>query len=230
MVKHPKSVIRLSAAGLLFAAFFAIFLAHKSQAQTADQQILLTWRAATYTPPRYVGKALPTMNSIINFSVDVLENGVPADLSKQDIYWYVNDELFSGGTGVQGASLFMDPVIVTPPEIRVQIGESSRAIQLPIVYPEAVVEAPYPGEKFLTNAIHVIGTPYFFTALNPSTLDFTWSVNGETASNKENPADLTVTLNTDAPAGSAVNIGLTITNTKNSTEAASDMKTLTLVK
>jgi len=225
-----KTALKLLAIALVAAAFLSGGFAQKGRAQTTTEQVLLTWRAATYTPLRYAGKALPTVNSIINFSVDVLKDGAPVNLSKQDIYWYVNDELFSGGAGKQRASLLMNSVIVTPPEIRVQIGTLSKAIRLPIVYPEAVIETPYPNSRFTANTVHAVGAPYFFAASSPSTLNFSWSINGETASSRENPADLTVTLNSDAPTGSTVNMGLVISNAQNSTEAASDAKTLTLVK
>ena len=87
-------VIPLSALCLFF------FLSN-AQAQQARPQFLLTWQTQSYTPAQFQGKALPTANSQITASAELINGGKILDISKNTIYWYLNDNLLSSGAGAQ---------------------------------------------------------------------------------------------------------------------------------
>ena len=95
-----------------------------------------------------------------------------------------------------------------------------KEISIPVVGPEVVIETPYPTGNFYGPTIKVVGVPYFFNVASPASLNFSWSVNGESPPNAENPEELNVTLNPDAPSGSTISIGLTINNPVIESESA----------
>jgi len=231
-MKKENVVKILIALAFVLAAGLAIA---KSQAQVPSQQLLITWQAKNYAPAGYKGKVLPTAGSRITASFDLIENGKIADLSGQTIYWYLNDLLISNVPGIQTVN-FLAPGSA-PDVIRLKIqlpfyrdNLLSRAVQIPVVAPEVVIESPYPGGMVNGTSASLKAVPYFFSVLNPSALNFTWSVNGQTAESKENPDELVATINPDARSGSTINVGLTVQNPKNSSEAANQNLVLTFIK
>src|ERR1700722_313500 len=161
-----------------------------AKAQTASSpQILITWSAVdSYAPPSYSGKILPNQNSPIVASLEILVGGTPADLSNQTIYWYLNGNLLGGGDGVQRMA-FVDPDDEAPDNLTLEVelpdypsGLLAQEINIPIVQPIAVIDAPYPQSEFSENPLVVQALPYFFSASSTSPLSFAWSVNGQTVS------------------------------------------------
>ena len=94
--------------------------------------------------------------------------------------------------------------------------------------PETVIKAPY-IEGFSGSRVNVAGLPYFFNIKKFGDLLFSWSVNGEKIEAAEKPEELSVNINPDAQAGSALSISLLIKNQEQS-ESASDSITLKLLK
>ena len=189
-----------------------------AKAQTASSpQILITWSAVdSYAPPSYSGKILPNQNSPIVASLEILVGGTPADLSNQTIYWYLNGNLLGGGDGVQRMA-FVDPDDEAPDNLTLEVelpdypsGLLAQEINIPIVQPIAVIDAPYPQSEFSENPLVVQALPYFFSASSTSPLSFAWSVNGQTVSDAENPQELQISLPQSTPVGFAVGITLTV--------------------
>jgi hypothetical protein len=234
MNRAPKRLNRvafLRIAALAAAAFVAIGLASEGRAQT-EPQIFVTWRAESYAPPAYQGKILPTAGSIITASLEVISGGRPADLSKETIYWRVNDFLVENRPGVKTIS-FNAPE-ETPDILSLEImlpfykdSTLLKVIQIPLVRPEAVIEAPYPGKRFSGTRLKMAGLPYFFKTNNVNSLGFSWSINGGVIIGAESPREFIVNLNPDAPVGSTLNIGLTVNNPGFAGEAASASTVLT---
>jgi hypothetical protein len=225
----PRSIFKKTSftASLLFAMITigAGFLAPSpATAQTASPQFLVTWKTTgSYIPSFYQGKALPTYGSKITAYLElVLANGKLADLSQQTIYWYFNDTLVGGGTGVQQVTFspIGDPPNTT--ELRVTLPNYGgsylvHAVNIPMVLPEAVIYAPYPGGQFSTNPVNLQALPYFFNIADPSGLSYSWSVNDQTGTSAENPETAEITVPQGTQSGAALDVSLSITNPNDST-------------
>src|SRR3989338_5029269 len=93
----------------LYTLLFLLLLgfAANSFAQTATPSVpklFLTWSSDTYVPPGFTGKVMPTANSKITASVELIDGGKIADISRQNVYWYLNNNFLNGGIGLQRIS------------------------------------------------------------------------------------------------------------------------------
>ncbi len=196
------------------------------RAQTANPQFMITWQSRTYAPPGFGGKILPTANSMVMVSFELIDGGVPADLSAQTVYWYTNNNFLQGGKGLQHIEFRAPDAAGGTIDLRVEVpnykrGPQLKTVEIPIVAPKAVIDAPFPQNEFSASPIQLAGLPYFFNVRDISPLNFTWSINGAAPSGTENPDVLTVRLNQDAPVGSALNVVFTLQNKNNTFEGAS---------
>lgn len=184
----------------------------------------MTWETSgSYIPSFYQGKALPTYGSNITASLELVSpQGKLINISGQTIYWYLNDNLVGGGTGVQQVTF--SPVGQAPNLLNLRVELPSyngaylvHAITIPMVLPEAVIYAPYPGGQFSQNPVTVTALPYFFNVTSPNDLSFSWSVNGQTGSNTENPEEADITLPSGTQSGTALAVSLGVKNPNDST-------------
>ncbi len=219
-------------------AFLAVTLlsgAFLARAQSTEPQMVITWKAyGSYVPPTYADKALPNQESRLTASLMLLSNGKPVDLSYQTIYWYLNNTLISSGIGDQ--SIIFSPFGKAPAFLNLEAELPSyngatltHSIQIPLVNPKAVIEAPHPSGQSSENPVVLQGTPYFFYVSDPGELSYTWSVNGQNPSAAENPQTLQISLDPSTPSGSSLNIGLTIANPNDRT-SAQDSTTVIYIK
>ncbi len=190
-----------------------------AQSVPAAPKIFLTWRANTYIPSGFSGKAMPTAGSQIIASAELIDNGKTVDLSKQNVYWYQDNNFIAGGYGLQTATFRAPDVAGGTIDIRVEFPNYSKGAQLktitvPIVRPEAIIESPSPDGKFSSSPIQLFGQPYFFNANTISKLNFNWTVNGQIPSGAENPQNLNIKFNSMSP-DSALSVSLSIQNTDN---------------
>src|SRR3989344_5434538 len=93
-----------------------------ASAQSATQpKVLITWQQLVYVPGGYLGRPLPTASSRIRASVAVVDGGKVADLSGQEIYWYVNDEFVEGANNGQTIEFRVADKVNTFVDLRVKI-------------------------------------------------------------------------------------------------------------
>lgn len=211
----------------LFGLVMAIGLLFISvtKADTAMPQFLITWKASgSYIPANYQGKALPTYGSQITASLEIISNGKIASLQGQTIYWYLNDTLLGGGTGAQ--TITFPPFGQAPNTMTLKVELPSyngnfliHTISIPMVQPQAVIYAPYPNGQFPTNPVTVTAIPYFFNTASPDNLSYSWSVNGQSGSNTENPEEADITLPAGTAAGTTFAVSVTVQNGNDSTAA-----------
>lgn len=216
-VKAEGVKIKLSVVVLLAAAFFGAQFS-SGRAQTSPQ-IIISWRAESYAPPAYAGKILPTANSLITASAEVVDGGKAVDLSDQVIYWYVNGLLVSNKPGVQTITFIAPARAPDAVGLRVHVPNYPgnyilKEVVIPIVSPEAVIESPYPGGLFSGTQFRLFGAPYFFNVGDVKNLSFSWLLDGKETMSAESPRELVVNINPDAPAGSALSAALRIDNQK----------------
>jgi len=208
---------------VLMVATFFVGLSGKTDAQSAGSpQMVVTWQAyGSYVPAKYADKALPNQSSRLTATLELIVNGKPVDLSGQTVYWYLNDNLTSSGAGKQ--YVVFSPFGTAPSFLTLEAELPSyngniltHDVQIPLVDPKAVIEAPHPSGQFSTNPITLQGIPYFFFTSDPGTLSYAWSVNGQTATAAENPQTLQINLGPTTPSGSSLLVALTINNSNNS--------------
>jgi hypothetical protein len=203
-----------------------VFLIPSALAQTAsDPQFLITWKStASSIPSSYIGKALPSYGSEVTADFELISNGKTLDLSDQTIYWYLEDTLIGGGTGVQQVTF---PLFGTPPNsltLKIELPSYNgqyliHTLDIPFVNPAVVIDAPYSNGSFSSNPVTVAALPYFFNT-SPSQLSYTWAVNGQTGSNAENPQIAEVTLPQGTPSGTGITISLSVENPSGAITAA----------
>ena len=191
-------------------------------AQSAAPQMVVTWQAyGSYVPPKYGDKALPNQESRLTATLELISNGKLINLSGQTIYWYLNDTLI--GTGVGDQYIVFSPFGTAPAFLTLEAELPSyngalliHQVQIPLVGPKAVIEAPHPTGQFSGNPIILQGTPYFFYTSDQGMLSYAWSVNGETSASAENPQTLQIELDLSTPSGASLGVALTITNPNDS--------------
>ncbi|MBI2888766.1 MAG: hypothetical protein HYY10_02465 [Candidatus Liptonbacteria bacterium] len=237
MARISKKAVRGALAVVILGVGYgwALLLAHAA----TPPQIVISWRADTYTPPGYAGKALPTSNSVIAASLDILANNKGTDLSGQLIYWYVNNRLAGSGKGRTSITFRAPSAAPDTLALRVEVpgypgGAIIKSINIPVVVPESVIVAPLPLLRFTPPSTTLTGAPYFFNVRDPLLLKFEWGANytalpaGQTDNApKGDPRVLTLNLNPDAPKGAPVRVTLGITNPLREAEGAQSFITLT---
>ena len=187
-----------------------------TRAQTSQPQVLVTWQAPeSYIPPGYHDKALPGWASPITASVTLISGGKPVDLRNHTIYWYTDDTLISGGQGIQAVSFVPAGGAPNLVALKVQIpnypgGFIIHTIQIPVVQVKAVIEANHPSAQLQNSSLAIQGTPYFFAVTDPSSLSYSWSVNGTSPATAISPQTLDLNLGPMVPSGSTFATSLTI--------------------
>lgn len=220
---------------ILVAAVCATAFSMAAHAQSITPQMVVTWQAyGSDVPPQYNDKALPNQESELTASLALVANGKLVDLSNQVIYWYLNETLIDSGVGKQ--YIVFNPFGSAPAflVLRAELPNYNGAtllhdINIPLISPKAVIEAPHPGGQFFGNPIVLQGTPYFFYTSDPGALSYSWSVNGQTSAAAENPQILQMNVDPTTPAGSSFSVGLTITD-PNSSVSSNDLTNVIYMK
>lgn len=210
-----------------------IFFAH-AQTTIPAPKLFITWKAESYAPADFSGKILPTANSPITASVELIDNGKVINLVQQSstVYWYLNDNFLQGGKALQEIAFRAPDAAGGTLDLRAEIpnyrnGPALKTVTIPIAQPETVIEAPFPSGIFSSPSIELTALPYFFNMKDLSRLNFDWSVNGETPTGAENPQKLTIKAGSAAAPGSAIQISLNIRNPLDILQVGSKTITLT---
>lgn len=211
---------------IYFAVIFTLFInVSFVSAQTAAPQFLVTWNAQSYVPPNYQGKTFPTNGSPVIVSFELVSQGKAIDLSGQTINWYLDGDFFSGGIGIQSINFNAVAPAGTEHSVNIQLpdyqGEFlTKTINIPVLQSQAVIEAPFPGKIFSASNLQLIARPYFFNIGDPSTLIFSWEVNGANPTNADQPDTLNLNLKPNLPSDFFLNIDLSIKNPNDENEQA----------
>jgi hypothetical protein len=209
-------------------ALFGVLTIQTHAQTTAQPQFLITWSASnSYAPQGYAGKILPNQESQITASLAIIANGKLVNLNGQTIYWYQSDAFLGGGVGAQ--SITFQPTGGAPGTIALRVelpdypsGALLHEITIPIVQPQAVIEAPYPGKDLVASPAILQAIPYFFAATSTTPLNFAWSVNGQPVTNAENPQSLQISLPQGTSAGYSIAVALSIQDSIDSLGASAN--------
>lgn len=220
------------AVAALFALMFVALPVTHAQSKTSGPTLLVTWHANnSYVPFWYSGKALPNILSRITASVELISaQGQIVSLANQPVYWYFNGNLLSGGVGMQ--RITFSPYGAVPNIFTLTVnllnynGGMEQDINIPLMQPVAVIEAPYPANTFSSSPATVTALPFYFNVSGAASLVFSWSVNGVNGTNGENPDIAQVSLPAGTAAGTKLAVQLGIQNADGTT-AASASRNLT---
>ncbi len=159
----------------------------------ATPELIVTWKASSYAPVAYAGKALPVAGTAINLSAILVDKGKVISLAPYDINWYAGEDRIAGGKGVASARTAAPVTGQDFLELRVNVGKYENQpldafITIPVVRPEILIR-----KKEGTKPQEFSIIPYFWNILSESGLTVTWEDNGDTvtasAENKKNPME-----------------------------------------
>ncbi len=215
---------------LTFILIFTFLFLNFSNAQTSPQ-FLSSWRAENYASSWYQGKILPTYQSPVEISFELIDTGKTADLSKTKVRWYVNDNLVlneNNGLGIKNLKVNIPDYATQETEIRIAVvdykgGEQlDEIIKIPVARPEVVINAPYPDNKINTGSSIFQTIPFFFNIKHRDALTVEWSANEQRAEGVfDNPWELELNIDSRTPSGFAVNLRAVVRNILNELEIGS---------
>ncbi len=196
-------------------------------AQSSDGDVYITWRARTYVPALYAGRALPIANSLVTADVALIQNGRVVDLSGENIFWYLDDNLLGGGTGLQEISFNMPEVAGAIVDLRAEIGGSLlKTITLQAASPQVMIAPVLPGDILTSSQITLRAVPYFFNT-GRDKLGYNWLINNQPPETSEAPQELVLTIRPGTAAGFRIDLQAAVSNARYLFESATKNLTLT---
>ncbi len=181
-----KTAVRTLAAALMLAPLFSY----------AAPELFITWKAGSYVPAGYAGKALPTAGTPIDFAAILVDGGKAVSLAPYDLNWYAGEDRIVSGKGAATARAAAPATGQDSLEVRVNVGKYAGQpldafVTVPVVKPEIVIRKKAGGAARGFSAV-----PYFWNVLDPDGIAMAWE-DGEDgvtvrATNKKNPLEFTV--------------------------------------
>ena len=215
----------------LFVVLVFIFLFFNFANAQSSPQFLVSWQTKTYAPSWYQGKIFPTKDTFVEINFELIENGKIADLSKEKVRWYINDDLAANeekrGLGLKSLKFMMPDYPGRETEIRIEIfhykgGEVIYKIfKIPSINSEAVIDSPYPNNKISVGLSTFKIYPFFFNAKSLSDLGVEWSAMGQKSDAGGNPWQLNLNIDQKTPKNTEIDISVSVKNLLKELEFAS---------
>jgi hypothetical protein len=207
---------------ILITAFSVLFLSFAVAGAQTSIQFLTSWQAQSYAPSWYQGKILPVKGTPTEISFELIDNGKIADLSKTKVRWYVNDKLVKNeedGLGIKSLSIVIPDYAAQETEIKVAVvnylgGETFyKTVKIPVVAPEAVIDAPYSNGEISAGSSVFKAVPFFFNINSLNELSVEWSTSEQkTEGDSVSPWSLNLNIEPKMPSDSEINLSLSIKN------------------
>ncbi|MFA5083833.1 MAG: hypothetical protein WC475_00400 [Candidatus Paceibacterota bacterium] len=218
---NPKTKILFLS---LLSGFYLLSSVSPTTAQTASR-VLITWQAQGFVPADYQGKILPASGANIKLGLELVITNKIQDLSKADIFWYLDGKLLGRGEGLKQINFTATKGATDSHFIRAVINYNQQTFDgtanITIVNPRVVIKTPSPADNSIPLGKNIIqAIAYFFNINNLQELIFNWSTNGQTISNKGDEI-LNLELTPPIPSGQNINIKITVQNLKNALEFGS---------
>jgi len=215
--------------------FFGCLIFSFSFANAASSpQFLISWKAYNYTPDWYQGKSFPIYSTPVEVAFELIDNNKIANLSKNEIRWYINDALFTKGVGLKNIRFTPTNQAGSNISIRIAIqkynnGELNKFIYIPSKNPEAIISSPYLTKNvILGNNYQFEVFPFFFNVSSLNNINFGWTVNNQISfigEDEISPDILNLNISTSTPSGLTLNINATVSNILQSIESVTkDLK------
>ncbi len=157
-----------------------LVIALLSNAQEGGLQIVPTWSAENLYPSDYPGKPLPSEETPVVVSVEILRDGKLIDPSLVHIKWYVDGKYYKEGEGMKEMLFYASKRAGDSHFIRIVANlvelSASKIIEIPVVPREVVVESDAGGSAPANSSVTFIAVPYFFNVSSISDLDISWKI------------------------------------------------------
>lgn len=165
-----------------------------SQAQTIQPRtgLIITWQANAFFPSDYTGKSWATPNALIVLSAEVVKENKILNLANATFYWYLDSQLLQTGQGLKKTSFKVSKLegdnhfisLTVKPE---EGGVIETSLQIPVFAPQLVIENNLRQTSLLANSQILFSvTPYFFNIASLNDLDFSWQINSQKQTVKNN--------------------------------------------
>jgi hypothetical protein len=103
-----------------------------------------------------------------------------------------------------------------------------KTVTIPIVTPEAIIEAPFFNNEFSWSPITLFARGYFFNTQSFSELLPSWLINGVTPESSGDPESLTLNIDPSLQNGTRITVNLEIGGKGGVAGSASSQKTIIL--
>ncbi|HEY4475408.1 MAG TPA: hypothetical protein VJB92_01665 [Candidatus Paceibacterota bacterium] len=220
-------------AAILTAGFLFFSLVQKNSA-ASEPELMLTWQALNYAPPGYQGKNLPIRNSPVEAALTIIENGKPANLSNQEIRWFVDRNLEQSGIGLTRFPFAVPRLASSGVPLKVSVinykgADLEKSVLVPVAKPETIITTGAADKKIIAGINLIEALAYFFNVKNINQLLFTWSANNEeTNGASDTPNFLELDASQGGP-GAEVKLSVSVVNKNDALEGAKD-ETILIVK
>lgn len=187
-----------------------------------NSDLILSWRSNGFAPSGYEGRVAAAGGGTVLLTAEALVGGRPADISKYDVRWYVNDDFYTSGLGLQAITVPIQAYHQDSIDVRVEIfgapfAASDASMSVPLTDPLAVIEQ-HSGVSLRSGKNIFEAIPYSFNVKDPNNLLYTWAVNEDVPQSSENPRSLVLSIE-GSPYGS-VDLRLTISHPENDSESS----------
>lgn len=189
----------------------------------------ISWQANSYAPYGYQGKVLPTNNSEVAASFELLSDGKVSDISRKNIRWYLDNQLYKSGVGLKNISFTAGQFKRDDYQLKISVDGVDYPATIPVASPEVVIDNPYFNNSVKPGINLFRALYYFFNIKNIRELSHVWTANSiATQSRVENPDILELEIPTQA-VGLEINLNLSVKNKKNNFEFADDRVNLQII-
>jgi len=195
-----------------------------------------TWSANSYSDPYYLGKNLPSNNSTVNVSFELISNGKVVPLGSKEVRWYLDGQLIKKGVGLKEFS-FLAGSQFGSQAVRIELQNFNdgnalvKTILIPISQPEVVLDSPYTSKnnKVQPGEIILKALPYFFNVTQGGSLVWGWKINNQSPTEfNETPNRLTITIPKNMSGGGQILVKARATNSIRQQEKAETMALFTV--
>lgn len=204
--------------------------AQTNQPVSPAPEFLASWQANSYVPSWYQGKIFPVYGSRIDVNFELIDNGKIADLSKNIVRWYVNDDLMineQNGLGIKKLSFVNNYFYGGELEVKISLpdyksGSLIKIIHIPVKTPEVAIEAPYFDRTLNAGKNLILAWPFFFGVSDPNNLSLEWRADDKTtakATALNSSFYINVPVNTAS--GKKISLFARFNNLKNNVEFSS---------
>lgn len=167
-------------------ALAALMLTAAAYVQAAPVSFLTTWRASSFVSSEYQGKILPSPDSNVLTALELVDNGKIADISTNDVSWFLNGKKFANGVGKKSAA-FAVPKLFREERLEVKVSvkqykgaDYETFITIPVVSTETVIAAPYPKNQVISGLYAFKPLFYFWNINSLDNLLLEWTAQDQT--------------------------------------------------
>ncbi|HPW34167.1 MAG TPA: hypothetical protein PK367_00175 [Candidatus Paceibacterota bacterium] len=207
-------------------AFIASFVFFSKPVLAADPTFLVSWKANSYVPANFLGKAFPIKGSTIVASFELIgasnsDRGKIIDLKNNEVRWYINNKFFSKENNLKTISFVTDDENFSETKIKISVEYTdpdtketifvNKFISIPLEAPNIVITSQDPIGGLLSGVKKFFNATPFFFSTTPDKLKIQWSVEGKDINyDSVNPWILELMSDNKIPSGSDVHIGATV--------------------